>query len=124
MDTLRNRVRIDKHLGKDVLRTDYSHLKTAEEIYAVIEHSWNALSKRPPQSLLSLIDVTEIFFDTEIVTRLRDAAKKNEPYIRATAIVGVTGLKRVFIPVIAAFSKREFKLFDTTEEALKYLVAL
>lgn len=120
---LSERVRIEEHFGKKVIRVDYSRLKKPDEIFAVIQIAGEIIQHAPPKSLLSLIDVTDIYFDTEVVNRLRDAAKENEPHIRASAIVGITGLKRAILPVIAAFSKREFKVFDTIEAALRYLVS-
>ncbi len=60
-------------------------------------------------------------FSGETISKLKELARDNTPYVKAGAIVGVTGLYKVVFNAVAIFSKRRFYLFDTIDEAMDFL---
>ena len=78
--------------------------------------------KRPLNSVLTLTIVEKGKFNSELVDYLKDLTKGNTPYVRKAAVVGIAGLYKVVISAISIFSKRDFKLFETKEEAVRYLL--
>lgn len=118
-----DRVRFVKYRGKQILLMDYSYCDSFDEIYATLTLSRTISAKLPPKSALALTDVSGSNFDKKIVDAFMETAKHNAPYFRASATVGVTGLKKVILPIIAKFSGRNIHPFDTREEAMAWLVA-
>ena len=51
---------------------------------------------------------------------LKRSLATTQPFVKAGAIVGVTGLYKVVFNAIAMFSKRRFYLFDTVDEAMDF----
>jgi hypothetical protein len=72
--------------------------------------------------VLTLTIVDRGKFTAELVEQLKELTKGNSPYVRKAAVVGVTGMYKIVISAITIFSKREFKLFDTKEAAVRYLL--
>ena len=55
------------------------------------------------------------------VRALKDATKRDAAMVEKTAIVGITGLKRILADAIATFSGTQTRHFDTRREALEWL---
>jgi len=47
----------------------------------------------------------------------------NEPNIKKSVIVGISGLQRMVLQTVSAYSRREFKLFDDLDQPKDYLIA-
>lgn len=69
-----------------------------------------------------LVDVTQARLDIESVKALKESNKRDKDMIGKTAIIGITGLKKVLANAIAAFSGNESKNFDTKEQAIGWLM--
>ena len=115
-----DRVAFFTHLGKEILLLDFSRLK-ANEALALIDPAKAVISKKPPHSVLTLTDVTEMSFNEELSQRFKDFTTHNRPYVRAAAVVGVTGLKRIIYNAVIIFSRRHIATFDDREAAKKWL---
>jgi len=114
------RVRFVPYLGKQLLLLDFSKL-SASEVVALVEQAKRFISAQPPNSLLTLTDVTGTLFNDEAANAFRDYVTHNKPYVRAAAVVGVTGLKKIILNVIKTASRRDFELFDTIPAAQDWL---
>ena len=117
-----DRARFVVHKGKKIYLIDCSDCLPAE-INAVVEECARVVQSQPPKSVLTLTVANGGRFDLETITRLKDLASANEPFVRKSAVVGATGLQHVVLATVSKFSKREFRLFDDLEQAKDYLVA-
>lgn len=110
------------HKGRQVIYADYSNCKTEEEmIKCVNEHV--AAVKLTPGKCLVLVNIE----GTNISTQFMDKVKKhgNTDFvgkIDKTAILGITGLKKVFLGAYNLAVKDKGIPFGTKEQALDYLV--
>ena len=80
-----------------------------------------AIRQNPGQSVLSLAvggKGTPIFTDKEWFIEF---LTENQPYIRASAICGLDNIKQGMITAVISMAGRQIKLFDTEEEAAKWL---
>ena len=113
--------RFTSEYGKEifVLTFDYTAI---QEAVPLIEECADQIRSRPENSVLTLTVVSKGKFNTELVDYLKSLTKDNAPYVRKAAVVGVEGLYRVVISAISIFSKRDFKLFDKKEDAIRYLM--
>jgi hypothetical protein len=110
--------------GKNILCVDVAglQLKDKQEFQEHINHAKEEIQKHSPKSLLIITNVANTGFDTEVATIMGEYASHNTPYIKASALVGVSGVQKVVLAAIKALTGRDFYLADTMEEAQEWLV--
>jgi hypothetical protein len=54
---------------------------------------------------------------------LKDLAAGNKPHVRLSAISGLSPLQRVVLNTVKIFTRREFHLFDSKDQALDFLAS-
>ena len=115
-----DRARFIEHKGRQIYLMDCSDA-SLDEMNQVIEACERDVRSQPEKSVFTLIIAGGSSFSSDTVTRLKELAKGNTPYVKASAMVGITGLYKVVFNAVAMFSKRRFYLFDTLEEAKDFL---
>jgi hypothetical protein len=115
------RVRFITHRETPILAIDFSRLEPAD-VPAVIEQARSLIHKSPPQSLLTLTDVTELHFDHGVTEAMHRYADSNRPFVRAAALVGVTGLKQVIFNTVKRLTGRRLQAFDDVAAAKEWLL--
>lgn len=108
------------HKGKQIFKMDCT-AASHEEMNDVIEECILRVRSQPEKSVLTLTIAGGSNFSGETVSKLKALARDNTPYVKAGAIVGITGLYKVIFSAVSMFSKRRFYLFDTEDEALDFL---
>jgi hypothetical protein len=107
---------------RKIVFVDYTNMK-ARELIAEADRIHNeARSRLSGVKVKALVDITGAMLNSEAVQALKDSTKRDSEIVEKTAIVGVTGLKRVLADAIAKFSGTNTKYFATKEEALEWLV--
>jgi hypothetical protein len=109
--------------GKQLYLIDIEGL-TPDQVVAVVPVVERDVRARPTKSVCTLLNVKGVRLDPKMNERLKLLAAGNEPYVKASAIVGLAALQRVVLVAISIFSRREFKLFDSLDAAKEYLVGL
>jgi hypothetical protein len=61
-------------------------------------------------------------FDRKVTQALKEYTHQNKPYVRAAAVVGMSGLMQVILHAIIVFTRRRFATFDSLDEAKDWLV--
>ena len=118
---MEEKIRLIQYEGKNILHLDFSNCK-AEEILNTITKAKKVIATYPEQSLLTLTDVTDARFNDAVTQEMKAFTAHNRPYVRAGAVVGVTGLKRIIFQAVVAFSGRKLSAFDNVEQAKQWLV--
>jgi hypothetical protein len=118
---MEEKVRFIQHDGKKILHLDFSRSK-AEDVLATISTAKRVISMQPEKSLLTLTDVTDARFNDEVAREMKVFTAHNRPYVRAAAVVGVTGLKRIIFEAVIAFSGRKLSTFDNIDKAKEWLI--
>lgn len=108
--------------GIPILYVDFSNLKTKEEVLSLISLAQKSISIRPPKSIFTLTNLSNMYFNTEVYTAISDYARMNEPYVKACAVIGLSGLMMIFYNGFLKLSKRDVRAFFTEEEAVNYLL--
>jgi hypothetical protein len=111
------------HKSKKVFCLDITNLqmKDTDEILVHVEQGMQKISRQPPKSVLHITNVTNTGFNTDVTNIIKEYAKHNTPYIKASVIVGLTGLQKIIYTGIKALTGREFYLASTMDEALQWL---
>ena len=73
------------------------------------------------QDRLVLIDVTNTVVDKSVMKAYRTIARQTSPRLSKIAVVGATGIQKLFVTTIANLFKLEVRAFDSREEALGWL---
>ena len=116
------RVRFADHQGRRILVTDLSGL-TPDQSPAVLDEARQLVATLPKErSLLSLLVVRKMRFDPETIDVMKKIGRDNEPWVIATAVVGLTAIGRVVARVVSTFSGRRYAAFESEEQAKEWLV--
>ena len=110
------------HKGREIFLMDCTDA-TLDEMTEVVEECAKQVRCRPEKSVFTLIVAGGSSFSSETISRLKELARDNAPYVEASAIVGVSGLYKVVLNAVSMFSKRRFFLFDTVDEAKDFLAS-
>jgi hypothetical protein len=115
-------VRFVSHRGKQVLFIDVTNC-AAEEVIELLPEVQRIVTAQPLKSALTLSDLTGAQFSRAAVTRMKEVAVFDRPYVKRAAFVGAQSLPKVFYEALKTFSQREFRRFETREEAMDWLVS-
>lgn len=116
------RVKFITHHKKEILFLDFSN-SLPHEVLQTIDDAKRVISARPEGSILTLTDVTNARFNDAVSDGLKQFTAHNKPYVKAGAVVGVTGLKRIIFSAVVTFSRRNLEAFDDIEQAKHWLAS-
>jgi len=117
-----DRSKFIQHKGREIYMLDCSDCKP-EEIVLIIDECARQVQSRPEKSVRTLTIAGGGRFDNQVLQKLKDLTQGNAPYVDKAAVVGITGLYKVVMNTIKLFSKREFHLFDSVEDAKDFLAS-
>ena len=117
-----SRIQNINYMGKSILFMDYKGIETTE-VDGLLAESRPIIDAAPPKSLLLLSDFTDANYDTAITGKVRKFAETNTPYVKASALVGITGIKKIIYNGVVRFTGRKMQICENLEEAKKWLVA-
>jgi hypothetical protein len=116
-----DQVRFLTHEGRQILFFDVTNC-AAEEVIKLLTEVQRIVTAQPRNSVLTLGDLTGAQFSRAAVTRMKEVAVFDRPYVKRAALVGAQSLPKVFYEALKTFSQREFHRFKTREEAMDWLV--
>lgn len=119
------RVKNIVHKNKPVISIDFSNFNTSNmsDILKVTEEAKQTIRTHPPNSVLTLTNFDGMFFNKEILDLMIQYVADNKPYVKASAIIGAGGLRKIAVNSAEKFSMRDLHLFESAEEALDWLIA-
>jgi len=118
-----NRTQTINYQGKTIFLLDFSNLSAIDEINAVAHEAKAFIHRQAPHSQYTLTNIEGMHFNNQIKDIFVELAKSNKPYVRAGAIVGVTGMKQILFNGIMKLTGRDIKSFSSAEQAKSWLVA-
>jgi hypothetical protein len=118
---LTEHIRFITHQGKQILLIDLSNCSSAEveKIFRAVPES---VTTRPRGSVLILSDFSGASIGQEAIRMMKETAVFDKAYVRKSAWTGVENFPRDLSENLGTFSRREFFVFETREEALAWLV--
>ena len=108
------------HRGKQILFIDFSDC-SPQQILDRIRETRPVIQSQPEASVLTLTYVRNARFDRRVTQSLKEYTRDNKPYVRAAAIVGLSGLMEIILHAIVMFTRRKFSVFDSLEDAKDWL---
>lgn len=111
-----------EHNGRKVFYQDFSGwfyksepvIKELEEIQAIVV-------AEPLNSVLVLSDFRNTNISVDLLPIMNLASSATKDYVKRTAVLGVTGVKRVLADLLTQITGQPLKYFDDELSALKWL---
>ncbi len=98
------RVRFITYRGRQILFMDYSELQDPEEIVRLIEQAKETVGQQPENSVLGLVYVRDANTTNTVKEAMKQGSLQNKPYVRATAVVGMSAMQRLVYEAVRLFS--------------------
>jgi hypothetical protein len=117
---MNERVRMIEH---GIVMLDFSNISEPDK---ELHHSGIAktlIASQPKGQALVLTDVTGSNFSQQSLDRLKDLMQHNRPYVKASALVGLSALTRVVFRAVMALTRRDIRVFESRKEAIAYLLS-
>jgi hypothetical protein len=113
-----------EYKGKKILCLDLCGLEVKDrgEIKTHVDNTKKIVEKYPLKSVLLILNVAQTGFNTEIAAIIADYATHNTPYVKASAIVGISGAQKMILNMIKAVTGRDYFLANTMQEAQEWLI--
>jgi|DewCreStandDraft_4_1066084.scaffolds.fasta_scaffold14295_4 hypothetical protein len=115
------RIRFIEYKGKKILYTDVSNAKI-EEAYKIMQEQQKIIFTFPENSLLIVINFENCEVTPKATYDLKEIVLQNKPYVKAAAVIGIGGVKKIILNAVSKFAGRNFYVCDKLEDALEWLV--
>ena len=114
------RIRFLTHKDKQLLLVDFSGCQPTE-VMVISTAARKVITSQPKASVRVLVDMTGAQLDRQAITRMKETAVFDAPYVTKSAWVGLDTVPAAHFQAIKTFSQREFFPFATRAEALDWL---
>jgi len=121
-DLVEERVKWIEYKGKDILDYDYTNLQ-GDEFVETIKVLTDHLMNIGKEDILLLLDLTNSFTNKAVVNAFTEAGKRVRPVVKKTAVLGITGVKKVLLNVVNKLSSIDANPFSTKEDAKEWLIS-
>jgi hypothetical protein len=117
---LSDHIRFITHQGKQILLIDIANCSAAqvEQIFRAVPE---LVTSRPRGSVLILSDFSGASIDQDGIRIMKETAVFDKLYVKKSAWTGTENLPRELAESLGTFSRRDFHVFETREEALEWL---
>jgi len=109
------------HKGKKIIYINYADLKS-DEMVKLVEKATQMIVDTKVNDNLVLTDVNNAVVSEEFMEAAKKNSKISLPLSKKSAIVGVTGMKKILLVTINRFSAKPRVPFDDLEKAKDWLV--
>ena len=113
-----------EHRMQPILLAEYGSLRDQSLVTAVTENEAAivALGEQGRRDLLILTDVRDAVITDESLQAFKSVARAMKPYTKASAVVGITTVRRALLSIVNLFSTLETRPFKDLSEAKDWLV--
>jgi hypothetical protein len=116
-------VRIISHRGREIIILDLHGVVDIETSLAAVSGAEALIKSRPPASVLLVTDVSDAHYDLIGVEALKNFSHAITPFVRASAAVGITGMKSIIIRSLTRLTGRAIQICDDLEQAQDWLAS-
>src|SRR5438552_4106735 len=116
------RTRFVQHNGRPIVLMDFTGLHEEAEALVAIDEARRFVASQPRvRALLTLVDVSDSTYTPAIVDGLKALAKHDEPWMIASAVVGLNAFRRIALRIISLVTGRKFAVFTSQLDAMEWL---
>jgi hypothetical protein len=114
---------LETYKGKKIFIARYDHMTKEELLSEVTEVKDYMAANQVNEDMLVLVDTTGTLVSPDVLTLFKEVSAKSTQFNTKTAILGMTGPRRVFLDIVAKFSKTMVTPFDDAQTAKDWLVS-
>lgn len=121
---LNDRLEIIEHRGQTILFADYTGLDQADFVKQIRRNKGDIVGyglQSGEKSVLLLSDLSGTLLLDDVQNAFKELVPAIDPYIKAAAIVGMTGFKRFALDILNRVVSVSRRPFDTLGEAKDWL---
>ena len=107
--------------NKNILHLKYSGL-SPEAMCEQIKLATKTIIETKSTENLVITDMLDCFVDNDFVELAKEQGKLSLPFCQKSAIVGITGIKKILLKGVNAISPKPRVPFDTLDEAKEWIV--
>ena len=115
------RIQFIEHKGKQIIYFDLTDSKDPQESIKHGRQVRELILSQPPKSVLLLTNVVGAHYNPEASDFMKQFSSDISPHVKASAMVGVTGIRRIILSALTRVSGRPITVFDTVEQAKDWL---
>lgn len=116
-----NRITTRLHKGRTIVEIDFTGCSPGT-FAPIVADAQRVIGTSPRGSVLALTCLEDVRFDPATVVEMERFATAAMPYLKANALVGITGLKKVVFGGIKPLYRIPVELFETRPAARDWLV--
>lgn len=111
-----------EHNGKKIFYQDYSNFFFNEQaVKQELAEVRAIVMAEPEKSILVLSNMSNTEVTMNLMPILNEASKVTMPYVRKTAVLGVSGIKRTLGDLLSKITGQELMYFTNENEAKAWL---
>ncbi len=109
---------------KEIIYVDYSSFRLdKEKTFKLIYGSADEYLKHPLESVLALVNLTNLYFDNEIINAFKTAQEETIANEKKVALIGLKGLQILAYNYVINMKNRDkVRVFENISEAREWLV--
>jgi hypothetical protein len=109
---------------KEIIYVDYSSFKLDKmKTINLVFDCANEYMKYPLNSVLAIVNLTHLYFDTDIIDAFKMTQEKTTPHQKKIALIGIKGLQLLAFNYIVHMKYRNrVRIFNNISEAKEWLV--
>jgi hypothetical protein len=101
---------------------DFSNMTTQEEVVDLIDTSTQHIRIHSPSTLLTLTNIENMHFNSDIKTLFTSFVKGNKPFVKIGAVVGISMIQSFLYNTIMKTTGRNLKSFKSLDDAKNWIV--
>ena len=118
----KSRMKWITHKGKEILYEDYTNL-TGEQIARLVPAITKLTEDNDYKDILLLLDLSNSYANKDAVNAFVESGKISKDRLTKTAVLGITGVKKVLLNFVNKFTNVGAKGLNTIEDAKDWLVS-
>ena len=122
MEEARKRISWIQYKGKEIEIDDFTNL-SGDELVGIIRANTEIVLKMGKNNILSIADFTNSYASKDVIDALKEVTEKTEHLLDKTAVLGITGVKKILLNALNKITNLGAKAFNSIEDAKEWLIS-
>ncbi|MFX1384566.1 MAG: hypothetical protein ACFFBP_19245, partial [Promethearchaeota archaeon] len=122
MEEARKRISWVQYKGKEIEIDDFTNL-SGDEFVRLIRANAEITLKMGKKNILAIVDFTNSYANKDVMDALKETSEKTEHLLDKTAVLGITGVKKILLNFLNKVTNIGAKSFNSIEDAKEWLIS-
>jgi len=122
MEEARKRMSWVQYKGKEIEIDDFTNL-SGDELVKIVRANSELTLSNGKKNILAIIDFTNSYANKDAINAFKEASEKTEHLLDKTAVLGITGVKKILLNFLNKVTNIGAKSFNSIEEAKEWLIS-